>query len=193
MTGGYPCCCQERFGSSISGAESGQLPSSGTLPPGSFLPPLGSLGFVYCAAFCDKNRAPARVRIDVELARVPVSIQDCPGDRCDEQFNGTYFLENESPFAFPWGCTCIWYHQYGNERQFIYLCLKHVFTSKLIVRVDILVSDICSTGFDVTAGFLMDLDTDCITLEQLHGLVVPVDPSRTACQPPQGKATVYVV
>ncbi|GEM_PF-5626951 len=190
MTGGYPCCCQERFGSSLSGAESGQFPSG--WPPGSFLPPPGSVGFVYCEAFCDKNRAPAHLRIDVELAQVPASNPDCPGDRCDELFNGTYFLEFDPRF-FMFGCTCLWYYQFGNEQQYIYLCLNKLFLNKPIVRVDIRVSNLCSTAFDVTAGFLKDFEGECITLEQLHGLAVPVDPGRTSCQPPQGKATVYVV
>ena len=192
MAGGYPCCCLERFDSSVSGAESGgPLPSG--LPPGSFWPTWGSLFFVDCATICDR-RAPAWLRVDVELARVPVSIGGdttmCP-DTCDELFNGTYFLESVAPLR----CTCRWYYQFGYEPQYIGLCLNQVSLDfdKPGVRVDIDVSNICSMGFDVTARFIKDFDGECITLEQLHGLVVPVHPGGTSCQPPQGKATVYVI
>ncbi len=187
MPGGYPCCCQERFGSSVSGAESGELP-----PPGSLVLNCD------CNCICGGN-GPEIIRVDLNVPDdVPVNCAwgKLKGKRCPE-LSGTYFalclgtchwLADGDPqlwvswYCGPGGVSLL--QVYLNSRSCIpqgtarILSFLHEFTPE----------EMSDDPFSFTGA-------KCVDPYRINGLVLGVDPWMSGvdrCDSPNATATLYL-
>ena len=193
MAGGYPCCCLERFDSSVSGAESG-----GPLPPGSLLLSCE------CECLCELF-GPETIRVDLNVPddrSLNCNEGILNGKRCSD-LSGTYF------FHCDYGGGCQWHFKNENLLGALGMeCYPDPMTGEFVTFVWCFFDGApCYSGrWEELVQFGRTLGQDqhrktpwgtwCLPLDRLHGLVLPgtcTDYGVCQCPVPDATATLYLV